>query len=898
MAPLKTAPMEDSPDDLESEKVELEEHLKGHLQLYEEAIEKLENSEFSRLTRSNVEAVFKVFDLDTNGYISMNEIKERFESNVDNPDVLDHLQQICAQADSSGDGLIDIEEFYQALCLNVDADPFKRILRGAEQKKDVWAKRDDIIDFLKQREEILSSCQSLPFYIVFFALAFVLVVFHLQVEEIHNSLDSVRNSFAALDVDVLEWAGLEEPVFDWLAGGFLDAANFDDARFPGRIHKYSQIIGGVKLKKSTAEADECLNPTLDGYFDMQGSVQAANNQMNLTICQSSDDTAAQEVEWLLATHGAEKIQELRDKSWIDRRTTTLVMTFFTYNAHSGFYVVAKLTFERTKFGGVSFSSRYESFNADPYNSVFPQAAMLACDITFIAMIAWMAFSELSEVVPQIRRNGFRKGSAMYWSVWNAIDWFNIVCSAVICIVYYVTVTGVWAMNELVQSIPVTNLAQCIATPSSCTTKMESGESVLDVLDASIVQANLVGFFYYSLRGITVFFAFSTMLAFFKAFRANPRLRVVTDTIVMAKQEFVHFLVVFASIFFVFVLSGYILFGNQVKQFRSAGVTIDTCAMMMLGFVLDDIRGPMQDAFPVLGVMWIWFFYIVLAILLFNMILAIIFDVYGDVKNKAGEADTIFQQGRELFQQKKAGLLSAKQKVRSATTIGSIGGVQNKVWTDTEILRFLVERNYHSGDVVTPSSLIVAFGKTMGKERSKRLLDEVDGELRHVKMAPEITTEDILRLLGRVDHNVRDLRSDYHRDKQAMNKLQQKIPASKDTTGITARGAQNHAPGTQDEYGKPAVPMPMGGFSPTGARPTEMEGVRGVSAKEVAILGAKIKRLESYTAHRMDMIEDKCDFMLSKLERLLPEDPPGGGDDHILRVLDDMRPSEDDYEMHE
>jgi hypothetical protein len=97
-----------------------------------------------------------------------------------------------------------------------------------------------------------------------------------------------------------------------------------------------------------------------------------------------------------------------------------------------------------------------------------------------------------------------------------------------------------------------------------------------------VFAATVGESYDNMSWLIAIYAFSIMLAFFKAFRANPRLNVVSQTIAGASADLFHFLVVLMVIFSVFVLVAHMIFGEQIEYFQSPGRTVDTCFMMMLG----------------------------------------------------------------------------------------------------------------------------------------------------------------------------------------------------------------------------------------------------------------------------------------------------------------------------
>jgi len=179
----------------------------------------------------------------------------------------------------------------------------------------------------------------------------------------------------------------------------------------------------------------------------------------------------------------------------------------------------------------------------------------------------------------------------------------------------------------------------------------------------------------------------------------------------------------------------------------------------------------------------------------------------------------------------------------------------KVWSNDEILRCLEEYKYHDhGEVVTQESLRTSFLDEISFGRCNQLLQDVDANVRSAKMQPDVTTDDILRLVGRVDQNVRELLSDYHEDKHEEKTLNLK---------------------TREEFPSPNVPKSM--ISEHTAPIPEMDFSRATAktGKEVTILTAKMKRLEMYTAYRMDMVEDKLDRVLSRLEHLplAPRDLP-------------------------
>jgi hypothetical protein len=60
-----------------------------------------------------------------------------------------------------------------------------------KKKNQVWIRREDLVNYLGQKQDVADSCATFPFYICFFALSFVLVVYHLRVTAVHEEQKSV-----------------------------------------------------------------------------------------------------------------------------------------------------------------------------------------------------------------------------------------------------------------------------------------------------------------------------------------------------------------------------------------------------------------------------------------------------------------------------------------------------------------------------------------------------------------------------------------------------------------------------------------------------------------------------------------------------------------------------------
>merc|ERR1712151_560682 len=112
-----------------------------------------------------------------------------------------------------------------------------------------------------------------------------------------------------------------------------------------------------------------------------------------------------------------------------------------------------------------------------------------------------------------------------------------------------------------------------------------------------------------------------LMKFFKAFQANARLQVVTDTMVRAASDLFHFLVVFLAIFTGYALIGHILFGGDSVYFNTMAVSYNTAFLGVLGDFgwyteMTDTQEPLASQMPYAVVaFWYWTFMIFVVLVL-------------------------------------------------------------------------------------------------------------------------------------------------------------------------------------------------------------------------------------------------------------------------------------------
>lgn len=139
--------------------------------------------------------------------------------------------------------------------------------------------------------------------------------------------------------------------------------------------------------------------------------------------------------------------------------------------------------------------------------------------------------------------------------------------------------------------------------------------------------------------LTAFYNLVLMFSFLTALHYQPRLAIVTSTLVATMADLIHFVIVFLPTFFAYAMSGNFIFGHNIKEFATLQSSLGTCfkIAMTSEFNWEDLSS--EDWLT--ACLWIWTYIIVVVWLLLNMILAIIMDVYTEINSKAG-TETVWQ----------------------------------------------------------------------------------------------------------------------------------------------------------------------------------------------------------------------------------------------------------------
>jgi len=402
---------------------------------------------------------------------------------------------------------------------------------------------------------------------------------------------------------------------------------------------YNTIIGGMRMRQEYTDPAECPGHDADltravhngecvpylGYWLMPEVANALQTDESKT-----NHPKAQDV-YLLSGLSQKLIRSqlraLENSLWLNPRTAKVELQYTTYNPHLDLFTSTFVLMFVNRGGHIHKIIEPVSVWVHPYFSYWNYIL----DFAFCALVMKVFIDESREIFKHMKQLGVVRGVVVYMNWVNFVDWVNIVFSFVI--------VGYWIqhltmLNELQGFLKTARHDQI----GSWATPQEYKDFFK--LSHDIVQSQR------SFRNMLSLYPFVIVLRFFKAFNAQPRLAMVTKTLQTASTEIIHFGVVFGIVFLIYTISGMILFGQEMLEFANLGRAWITVFRCLLGDF--DWEAMTSVGRPQAGV-WFVTFMVLVNLIMLNMLLAIVMDVYTEVKGSVGsDAPTLLAQLYEIF----------------------------------------------------------------------------------------------------------------------------------------------------------------------------------------------------------------------------------------------------------
>jgi len=203
---------------------------------------------------------------------------------------------------------------------------------------------------------------------------------------------------------------------------------------------------------------------------------------------------------------------------------------------------------------------------------------------------------------------------------NTVTWLT-------CLVGWLNVIGFFVNNDSRLQLKE-SIKEYLADPSN--PKMISA-----VHDKTVLMASFASYYKVFVADAHIFF----MCRCFVSLQFQPRLSIVTQTLMATSVDLFHFLIVLIPTYIAFSIAGMMMFGRRMESFSSLPAALSTCFKLAVEGEFEWSEYSEQDFWT--SALWVWFFLLLIVLLMMNMVLAIIMDVYQMIRAHAGSGITFW-----------------------------------------------------------------------------------------------------------------------------------------------------------------------------------------------------------------------------------------------------------------
>jgi len=313
---------------------------------------------------------------------------------------------------------------------------------------------------------------------------------------------------------------------------------------------------------------------------------------------------------------AKLLSYLKSNDWIDEYTTQLTVSLVMYNGELGVYSAAAIDWRLSRGGNVAADGFVRSAAVPAQVDTAAGRRIYWLRTSYYTLVALTLLLEAVDLLKLVKNQGVFAIKAYLTDGWNYLDW------AVIGSALFTHSRTLSYELELHDTLELLKNSRQITT----------NEYIRVIL--GLVDATDDSFTIRMAGGITVLLLVARI---FKSLKLHPSLSFLTATLGAAAQQLVPFFLLFGVVAYAFLESGKLLFGANVPEFASYWLGTQAIFLMLLG---EFDYAALTTVDPLAGMLWFWLFYIVLFYLMLNMLLAIIFDSYAEVKERAGRGTLI------------------------------------------------------------------------------------------------------------------------------------------------------------------------------------------------------------------------------------------------------------------
>lgn len=525
--------------------------------------------------------------------------------------------------------------------------------------------RNVFMNYLNRQVEESKACWSLPFTLL-------LVVSYATVAITHDNAEMLRAVEESLDHDIMENSnfaftgdymghkGIDDvnsvaDFWSWMSNGLIPLlfvqskswhegaddnwyANANNSKLAayqyGLWLNYNRIVGGVRVRQERSANEACKSvKSLLAAYDMP-CVGGLGAELDPEIRAARFTAEPVREVWLYVDDDMASLQtklwEMERTKWFDRNTKKIEISIPAYNGELGMHVMIYCNFFISRGGHIWKKLMPLGFASN----LHPYWYYWIGDAIWVVCVFYIFAAEILDIYTTLKRQGFAGLVDEYINFWNAFDWFSMMCAFTVMAMFGAVIGILGGLNDSLRKLDAPEKEY-----ANSTMYRKGLHEHIDTLESTVQYVN-------NFRMVMASYPLIIILRLFKAYSAQPRLAMVTNTIGRAGLELIEFGVVFFSVFITFTISGVVLFGREVVSFGTFNRALFASFRLILGDLLWDETSQVGRAFALL---WLFLFMVVNVMLLLNMLLAIIMKHYVAAKDSAGNAEPLWVEAAQTFQ---------------------------------------------------------------------------------------------------------------------------------------------------------------------------------------------------------------------------------------------------------
>lgn len=504
------------------------------------------------------------------------------------------------------------------------------------------------------------GCMTLPLTIAYFALFAFAARIHEDITNVFLLQTAIRDRIVANLDDMEEsipdiWNRLETRVVPSLFTRNNSYGEPLEKEDWNRVLLYSQVQGLVSLEQ-TRETSQPFGKPFRGPWTGQNNLTGAlldSGEGFKPLGLEADDArrlrmVRPSMEGVMpgrAPHEADTFRILlfpsdelpdvyaslnyyRDREWLDRETEYLQVVFHILNAELGRprLLETSVNFYFSRGGSLFYEIKMVTIFLEMWPSGSAGIQSMCVDFLWVMVLTLTSVWRFKAAWSAFLRSRFVEHLMQIYTLW---EW------AIICTGWgyvYGFYTQILLQQAVADGLEDVVQAQRME-PQDRGLLEERSVELHRLAGAAGAQLSLI-------QTNTNWYLVILMFRFFISFSSQPRLAIVVNTLRSTMTDFMHFLVVFAPTFLAYVISGNILFGRRLEEFCTIKASLASCLRIVFENEYD--WDALSREHYVTTAIWVWSLLLLVVLLMLNMVLAIILDMYNDVRQHSSKSEALWE----------------------------------------------------------------------------------------------------------------------------------------------------------------------------------------------------------------------------------------------------------------